>query len=296
MLGLFLFALNSVACAVIAFYAVLLVKLLVYPIRPLRQACDRALVAISTRWTLWNTKLFHAAGGFRVDARIDDGIELSPAKRYLIVSNHQTWTDIFVLHALFHPRTPFLTFFLKRQLLYVPVFGVIWYALGFPFMDRHSPAQIEKNPALKGRDLAKTRKFCQRIRGKPYAIINFVEGTRRTPSKAKRSSLRNLLTPKAGGIATALAALDYEFDHVLDVTLRYEHERTSFVDLLFGRVGRVVAHVRELPLASIPRGDYFEDPAHAERFRTWLNDEWARKDDLFDALAPAAASAAARAT
>lgn len=277
-----LFALNTLIHAVIAFYAVWLARWLV-PSAAWRALCDRGCVRVSFAWTIWNRRLF-GLGGFRVDASIAPGIELRGDKRYLIVSNHQTWTDILVLHALFHPRTPFLTFFLKKQLLYVPVFGVIWWALGFPYMERYTAAQVAKNPALKNRDLETTKRFCQRIRGKPYAIINFVEGTRRTEKKAKGSPFRHLLAPKAGGIATALQALDYEFDHVLDVTLRYGHSRTSFVDLLSGRVGPVQADVREIPVADIPRGDYFADPAFAEQFRAWLNEQWRLKDERFESI------------
>ncbi len=271
-----LFLLNTLFHAITVFYAILLAKALV-PVPAWRRLCDRGLVRVSIAWTLWNTRIFEL-GGFRPRAEIAPGIELSPQKRYLILANHQTWTDILTLQAVFHPKTPFLTFFLKKQLLYVPVFGLIWWALGYPFMERYSPAAVAKNPALKNRDLETTKRFCERIRGKPYAIINFVEGTRRTAGKSKGSPYRHLLAPKAGGVATALQALDYAFDHVLDVTLRYERKTNSFMDLLSGRVGAVQVSVREVPLPAIPRGDYFGDPAFAETFRTWLNGMWHEKD------------------
>jgi 1-acyl-sn-glycerol-3-phosphate acyltransferase len=284
-----LFALNTLLLAVVGFYGVWLAQWLV-PIKPWRALCQRGLLWLSIRWTLWNTALF-GLGGFAPVASVAPGIELRTDKRYLIVSNHQTWTDILVLQAVFHPRVPFLTFFLKKQLLYVPIFGLIWWALGFPYMERYSAAKVARNPALKNRDLETTRGFCRRIRGRPYSIINFVEGTRRTPAKAKGSPFRHLLAPKAGGIATALHALEYEFDHVLDVTIRYGHERMSFVDLLSGRVGSVQVDVSEIPLAEIPRGDYFTDPAFAETFRAWLNDAWRRKDERFAAMAAPARKA-----
>jgi hypothetical protein len=71
---------------------------------------------------------------------------------------------------------------------------------------------------------------------------------------------------------------------VLDVTVRYGHERTSFVDLLSGRVGSVQVDVSEIPVAEIPRGDYFSDPAFAETFRSWLNEVWRRKDERFASM------------
>jgi 1-acyl-sn-glycerol-3-phosphate acyltransferase len=271
-----LFALNTLVHAIVVFYAILIAKTLL-PLAPWRRLCDRGLVWVSITWTIWNTRLFKL-GGLRIREEVAPDIHLTPDRRYLILANHQTWTDILVLQGLFHPRTPFLTFFLKKQLLYVPVFGLIWKALGFPFMERYSAERLTKDPSLKGKDLETTRRFCARLRGRPYAIINFVEGTRRTPKKAAASPFRHLLPPKAGGVATALDALDYGFDHVLDVTLRYERRTNSFWDLLSGRVGTVHVDVREAPLQEIPRGDYFRDEAHAARFRDWLNGVWQAKD------------------
>jgi 1-acyl-sn-glycerol-3-phosphate acyltransferase len=261
---------------------VLIAKGLV-PIRAWRRLCDRLLVRISYAWTAWNTRLLGTFGHFRVQAKMPPDLKLRRDARYLLLANHQSFTDIFVLQAVFHPRTPFLTFFLKRQLFYFPVFGLIWWALGFPFMQRHSPAYVAKHPEKKFQDLETTHRFCERIRGRPYAIINFVEGTRRTPGKAHKSPYQHLLPPRAGGVATALQALDYEFDHILDVTIQYRSERNSMSDMLAGRVGDVQVTVREVPLSEIPHGDYFRDPVFATRFRDWLNQYWADKDRLFTA-------------
>lgn len=271
------FTLNSIVFPVLLFLPVLALKGLV-PVKAFRAACDRAMVWVSFKWTNNNTWLFTRLGGLDLELDLPPEIELSQKKRYLILPNHQTWTDILVLQAVFHPRTPFLTFFLKSQLRWVPVFGVIWWALGFPYMKRHSPAYLAKHPEKRGQDLETTRRFCQRLKDRPFAIINFVEGTRRTPAKAAKSPYKQLLPPKAGGVAIAMQSLDYSFDHVLDVTITYSSKTISFPDLLAGRVGHVKVAVRELPLASVPRGDYFADDAFAHQFRTWLNQVWEEKD------------------
>lgn len=278
------FAVNSVVFPIVLFLPVLLIKGLV-PVRRFRTFCDKVLVWISFRWISGNSFIFQRLAGMHIDVEMDPGIELVHNKRYLILPNHQTWADIFVLQTVFHPRAPFLTFFLKSQLRWVPVFGLIWWALGFPYMKRHSPAYIAKHPEKKGQDLETTKRFCDGIRKRPFAIINFVEGTRRTPEKAMRSPYKHLLPPKAGGVAIALQALDYGFDHILDVTMTYDSERNSFGDLLAGRVRNVKVQVRELPLKSVPQGDYFADEAFAVRFREWLNGVWAEKDARLDVVA-----------
>ena len=57
---------------------------------------------------------------------------------YMVNCNHQSWVDIFVLQHVFNGRIPLLKFFLKQQLIWVPVMGLAWWALDFPFMRRHS--------------------------------------------------------------------------------------------------------------------------------------------------------------
>ena len=65
---------------------------------------------------------------------------------YLVNCNHQSWVDIFVLQHLLNRRIPMLKFFLKQQLIYVPVIGLAWWALDFPFMKRHGKAAAAQAP------------------------------------------------------------------------------------------------------------------------------------------------------
>ncbi len=97
-----------------------------------------------------------------IDVRGLEG--LSTREWYLVVSNHQSWVDILVLQAVFNRRIPFLKFFLKQQLIWVPFLGLAWWALDFPFMRRHSAAYLEKHPEERGKDLEATR---QRLREVP---------------------------------------------------------------------------------------------------------------------------------
>ena len=43
---------------------------------------------------------------------------------YLMTSNHQSWADILVLQKVTNRRVPSLKFFLKQELIWVPLLGL----------------------------------------------------------------------------------------------------------------------------------------------------------------------------
>ncbi len=121
----------------------------------------------------------------------------------------------------------------------------------------------------------------------PTSVINFLEGTRYTPHKhdAQNSPYRNLLKPKVGGVAIALATLGERFDALLDVTIVYPDGPPTFWQLLSGRVRRVVVEVRKLPIPDeLTRGDYARDAGMRTRVQAWVNALWQDKDARIDAL------------
>ena len=190
-----------------------LLKLLL-PVAAVHRAADRALNALASAWVAVNNAWIAAV---RPTARWDvQGVEgLHPRGWYLVSSNHQSWVDILVLQRIFHGHIPFLKFFLKQQLIWVPVIGLAWWALDFPFMKRG------RGHGARSSDLQTTREACETFKRIPTSVINFVEGTRFTPAKQARqnSPYRHLLKPKIGGLGTALATMGEQFEALLDVTL-----------------------------------------------------------------------------
>jgi 1-acyl-sn-glycerol-3-phosphate acyltransferase len=186
-----------------------------------------------------------------------------------------------VLQAIFNRRIPLLRFFLKSQLFWVPLLGLAWWALDFPFMKRYSREQLERRPELAGRDIEATRRACAKFRALPVSIMNFVEGTRFTPAKhAKQvSPFARLLKPKAGGIAFVLDAMGDALHSILDITIVYPKGRPSMADLFADRIGEVRIEVQQYPIpAELRAGDYQNDPAFRERVQAWINSLWSSKD------------------
>ena len=187
----------------LAFVPFMLLKLLI-PVPSVRNLITDTLIRIAIHWVYSYKVLFRLIYPINWDIQISD--ELDHRRSYLLVCNHQSWLDIPVLFDVFHGRTPFPRFFLKRELMYIPVIGLACWAMEFPFMKRYSREQLAENPELAREDLAVTRKACRRFRKRPATVVNFLEGTRFTEAKRvnRQSPYRNLLRPKAGGIAYAL--------------------------------------------------------------------------------------------
>lgn len=209
--------------------------------------------------------------------------QLSKTESVLVLSNHQTWVDIPILMQALQGKTPFYTFFLKKELIWLPFIGLACWALEFPFVRRYSKAQITAKPQLKGKDLAITKKACQRLEGIPVTLINFVEGTRFTSVKHQQqnSPYKHLLKPKAGGVAFAIAAMGQQLTSYLNITLVYPNKKPNFIDLLSGRIKEVKVFIEKQPLPKeFFSGNYQEDPAFKAEFQNWISDIWQEKDRL----------------
>ena len=276
-------ALNVVVW-VLVLLTVAIIKFLL-PIPAVRRLLSRVMTALAEGWIGTNNALFRAMGALPLDTRGLEG--LSTGEWYLVVSNHQSWVDILVLQAVFNRRIPFLKFFLKQQLIWVPFLGLAWWALDFPFMRRHSPEYLEKHPEKRGEDLDVTRHACEKFRLIPTSVMNFVEGTRFTERKhaAFKSPYRYLLPPRPGGTSFVLSAMGGMLHSMLDVTIAYTGRTPSFWDLCCGRMGTVTVDIRRRPIDEwMSAGDYAGDPAFRARFKEWLAGIWTEKDQLLDQL------------
>ncbi len=272
-----LFVSNLVFWA-IPVYITIFLKLLTPPGKA-RDQVSRLVAWLAQQWAHVNVMLYEPLTGVRWDIRID--ADLSPQGQYLVCSNHPPWTDIHVLLRTFGRRAPFFKFFIKQELIWVPILGLCWWGLDYPFMKRYTLEQLKEHPELKGKDLETTRKACERYKNQPVLILNFLEGTRFTQAKhdKQQSPYQHLLKPKAGGFAFTLSALGEKLNSLLDVTIVYPDGVKGFWEFLGGRVRRVIVEVRQLKIPQdLFTGDYESDPEFRKRFQQWIGDFWAQKD------------------
>ncbi|WP_369989257.1 acyltransferase [Pseudomonas xanthosomatis] len=251
-----------------------------------RDYASAAVMWIAEAWSEVDKAIFALCIPTRWDIR---GVEnLGKNTSYLCVSNHQTWVDIPALIESLNRRVPFFKFFLKKELIWVPLLGLAWWGLDYPFMKRYSKAFLEKHPELKGKDLEITKAACELFKRQPVTVVNYLEGTRFTEAKRaqQQSPYRNLLKPKAGGVAFVLAALGEQLDALLDVTIVYPGKQApGFWALLDGSISRVIIDIRVRELdPALSAGDYENDPAFRQTVQAWVNQLWVEKDQRIDEL------------
>jgi 1-acyl-sn-glycerol-3-phosphate acyltransferase len=263
-------------CAILFIFSV---AKLVLPFDGVRRRIDPMLNAIASNWIACNALWQRLTQATQWDVQ---GVDALDARGwYLVNANHQSWVDILVMQRVLNRRIPFLKFFLKQELIYVPVIGLAWWALDFPFMKRHSAAALKANPALRQQDLATARRACARFSLVPTSVMNFAEGTRFTRAKHadQASPYRYLLKPKAGALALAVSVMGERFNCLLDVTLAYPGGAPTFWQFLCGRTPIVVMRVKARPIAAeLASGDYTEDAAYRAAFQAWLAQIWDEKD------------------
>lgn len=182
----------------------------------------------------------------------------------VIISNHQTWTDIPVLHgAVTLGGGPTLKFLIKRELLWVPIIGWICYSLNFPRLNRGQGSQART------KDYAAIQAFSKSLHHERGALLIFAEGTRFTDIKHHNQSspYRHLLVPRPGGLKVAMETVPPNTP-VVDLTIVY-HGTTHFWRCLGGSTKEIDVVIRTYP------GDEIKE------VRDWLNDRWQEKDGFF---------------
>lgn len=289
---------NQVRCGLVLLVVAVMTSVLVIPLllvavlkrvvpgRRARRDFTRLATRIARFWIALVTRTFDAA--YTTRYTVSGKMDFDRRKSYLLIANHQSWVDVPVLLQVFRNRVPFYRFFLKKELLWFPLVGVACWALEYPFITFYSREELENDPEKRKKRLETARRACERARGIPVTITTFPEGAVFTPARQKRRSdgFRNVLRPRAGGLAMAVNAIGDQVEAVIDVTIRYPHSVPGMWDFLGNRIPEAEVHVRKIPLPeTMIGGDYESDPEYRKRFRQWLNDIWSEKDARIERMA-----------
>ncbi|MFC0268446.1 acetyltransferase [Kushneria aurantia] len=268
----------------------LLLLSLLRPVLPFNSARRRlrtALDAVAGGWIAGNN--WWIRHWLAPDWRVTLPNGLCREQHWLVIANHRSWVDVFILMSALHQRLPPPRFFVKRELSWIPIVGQAFRALDFPIMRRYSRAQLKRRPQLARRDLQTTRRALADAGASPVTLYNFAEGTRFSIDKqrAQRSPWQHLLKPRAGGCAQVVELLGEHLCGIVDITLDYRAGRTGFGDFLCGRGGSVTIRARRLEIPPwMAQGDYAGDPLYRQRFQNWINVLWQEKDQQLSCSDP----------
>jgi 1-acyl-sn-glycerol-3-phosphate acyltransferase len=230
---------------------------------------------VGTVWTSFNNWTLRVLNPTRLDVR---GVEGLVRNHWcLVMANHQSWVDILVLQRILNRRVPFMKFLLKKELFWVPLLGLAWWSLDYPFLERSS------TPA---KDLDTILRASEKFKSTPVSIMVFAEGTRFTQEKRERQGarFRHLLKPKVGGLTALFQGMGTHMGSIVDVTIAYPGGPPTFWEFLCGRVGEVRIAVEVLAMDPGLVGDFAADKEYRRRITGWLNDLWGRKDQRMATL------------
>ncbi len=251
---------------------------------------DKAVIKIANHWINSNNALIDTILPQK-DWRISLPDDVHINGKYLLISNHQSWVDTSVVQYISQDRLPLTRFFTKFELIYIPIVGQTFYFLDFPMMRRHSKKKIAKNPALKGQDIIEAKRACALLKGKPFTLLNYLEGTRFTRAKRdkQRSPYNHLLKPRAGGLALAISALGADIDGILDMTIVYPDGIPNYGDLWQGNIQRLGVDVRYIKIpdglsSAVQNGGYENDEAVKTQMFDWVAQLWQDKDARIDEM------------
>lgn len=251
--------------------AVLVVRLLVPKARPAahRVSCGiyRSAVGFDDWW------LTRISGARWCRPRLD----LDPESACILVANHQSWADIFLLQSAIVRCGPVIKFLCKRELAYIPVLGLIMMAFDFPIMRRRGRVGGSAEDRRR-QDRERVRQACAVLLEAPAAMLTFAEGTRFSEAKRRLSMSphRHLLRPRSGGFTAIVEALAERRPPVLDITIQYGRS-AAFWAFLGGASGPVTMTVRRFPLGEVLNAGPLE----------WLEERWRLKDERLSAAAAA---------
>ena len=205
---------------------------------------------------------------------------------YMAMSNHQSWADIFILLVVANYKLPLLKFFMKRELWWIPFVFLANKTLNMPFVNRHSKKEIEQNPSLRNQDYKNTLKSCKRFLRTPSTIFSYAEGTRFTHEKQDQqgSPYNNLLSPKIGGMATALSAMP-NINTLVDYTVVYKSKKRDAWSFAKGDMKHVKVLVTKYKIPdNLKNRNYANDKDYRDEFKNWIETIWAEKDKKIEEL------------
>lgn len=212
---------------------------------------------------------------------------LNKERNYLILSNHQSWADILILQSFLNKNTPPIRFIVKRELIFMPLIGLICWAYEYPFVRRGSLKSKKETNHKTSKDMYTIRNKIDHMSSSNLSIINFVEGTRFNILKSKKfaSRYKHLLNPHAGGLFHILKNYGEKLDTVLNFTIVYGCRAPFFWKFIGGRCRHILVDLQEIQKEDLMTSlGATNEEIHFNAVSNWLKELWKEKDEKMNEM------------
>ncbi|KAI8339620.1 acyltransferase-domain-containing protein [Chlamydoabsidia padenii] len=213
------------------------------------------------------------------------GDDIPPSESALVISNHRSWTDLYMIHSLAIRRNmlPNCKYFVKDSIKWLPFFGWGMWLAGFMFVRRNwLEDQTKINKTFASIKELKT----------PAWIINYVEGSRFTPAKLLQCQkisrergytvMQNVLLPRTRGFTTCVNEFRHShIKYIYDFTIAYLHHSKTAE---FNEAPDMIrVHVEDLSPeyefhVNVKRYAINDLPTDDEGVARWLRQRYVEKD------------------
>ena len=242
---------------------ILLLRTLVPSLAPKTRRWSTAIYLAAVRNHSWWLKRVAGAKWTVPDVALDAA---TPA---VLISNHRSWSDAFVITDVVCRHGLIVKFLVKRELARIPILAVIFAVFDFPVLKR-STRSGESDGARREHDRSQMTRLTDGLSEEPAAMLSFVEGTRFTNEKRAEGGApySEVLAPRPGGLAMMVEALRGTDARLVDITLRYRPP-VSFWKFIGGFPCECEVRVEQFLVKDLP-----DDVA------SWLVERWTLKDRL----------------
>ncbi|WP_299980408.1 1-acyl-sn-glycerol-3-phosphate acyltransferase [uncultured Pseudoteredinibacter sp.] len=242
--------------------AIAIVKMLL-PIKAIQKNCDyliEALYQLAVRVdSFWIDNIL----GIKFEIKGTPSEHPAP----VVISNHHCGFDVAILQDVISGRGPLLKFLIKKEIIWLPIFGWVCFLLDFPRLNRNKKSHDREKDYATVK--AATQQHGIERNSHSGALLIFPEGTRFTEAKREdqQSPYQQLLKPRSGGLKVIQEHAE-PGTPLIDITIDYRSKNASLWSCLYGVPNNIIIHIHHFDLDEI------------DNMQNWLNQRWYEKDKL----------------
>lgn len=258
---------STVFCCLAIYVAAL--SRAVTPFRKVRDLLTGFMDGVVSVWVGGNAWMLGVLRLIEIETIIEEPLS-DRTHWWVVVSNHQSWSDVIAIQCALLRLAPPIKFVTKRELIWIPFVGLAMWLLRFPYVRRFSAEAARRDRSLLEKNRQAMERAATQFLQRPIAILTFLEGTRFTRAKhtEQESPFEHLLNPRTGGLAYVLDALGPRATRIVDLTLNYEGTVPGFWELLCGRCRGVTISIRSIEVTDEFKSD----------LKTSVLELWQQKD------------------